>query len=345
MFCLPTQLTVTQTNSLTHTHADKMHSHSQIHSFPSLTRSLSHPLFLCLIYSTPIYPTANNSYSPSNGQITPYHHKQEQQQQNEHGYYKTTIPVGVGAGAGAGTGSTANSSNSTRCAHCQTADLYTRALTQERNGGGSGSSNNNNKLSVAQPKHIHAYTKHTHESTSSCDGDCAAAATAKWRSSRVCKNHTTTTTTTLEYELSNFAKLTTQISTQRDVDEAGASVEEAEILAPPILSSSHWQQLQQSLHELHQNQAQSLLGNPSNNNSHQIRKYSSDNMSKDLQRDRLGLWGTDDNEIVGSVSGLDRMNLKRYNKVSLKKAASCPYAGIVEKYQQRAPTDYCGVVF
>ncbi|XP_017870187.1 PREDICTED: NADP-dependent malic enzyme isoform X1 [Drosophila arizonae] len=265
-------------------------------------------------HGTPIYPTANNSYSPSNGQITPYHHKQEQQQQYEHGYYKTTIPVGVGAGAGAGTGSTTNSSNSTRCAHCRTADLYTRALTQERNGGGSGSNNNNNKLSVAQPTHIHAYTKHTHESTSSCDGDCAAAATAKWRSSRVCKNHTTTTTTTLEYELSNFAKLTTQISTQRDVDEAGASVEEAESLAPPILSSSHWQQLQQSLHELHQNQAQSLLGNPSNNNSHQIRKYSSDNMSKDLQRDRLGLWGTDDNEIVGSVSGLDRMRLKRYNK-------------------------------
>ncbi|KRF99515.1 uncharacterized protein Dwil_GK27352, partial [Drosophila willistoni] len=38
---------------------------------------------------TPIYPTANNSQNPSNGQVTPYH-------QLRHGYYKTTIPVGSG---------------------------------------------------------------------------------------------------------------------------------------------------------------------------------------------------------------------------------------------------------
>ncbi|KRF78798.1 NADP-dependent malic enzyme isoform X3 [Drosophila virilis] len=262
--------------------------------------------------ATPIYPTANNSHSPSNGQITPYHHQQQQQQQqlNEHGYYKTTIPVGVG------TGSAVNSSSSKRCSHCQTADLCSRALVQESSGN---NNNNNNKINAAQPTRIHNHTTHTCESTSSCDSDCAAAATAKWRSSRVCKNHTTTTITTLEYELSNFAKLTTQISTQRDVDEATARAVEAEALPsppppPPILSSSHLQQLQQSLHELHQQQTQQLIGKPSNN-LQQIRRYSCD-MSKtnDLHRDRLGLWGTGDNEIVGNVSGLERLQNKRYNK-------------------------------
>ncbi|KAM8705116.1 hypothetical protein ACLKA7_009560 [Drosophila subpalustris] len=247
---------------------------------------------------TPIYPTANNSQSPSNGQITPYHHHQQQQQQKEHGYYKTTIPVGAGSAV-------SNGSNS-HCSHCQTADLCSRALIQERV-----SHNNNNNTNATRLSHTH-----THESTSNYDdGVAAGAATAKWRSSRVCKNHTTTTTTTLEYELSNFAKLTTEISTQHNVDQATAATATAEALPPPILSSTHWQQLQQSLHDLHhQQQSQKLLGT-TGNNLQQTRNYS-DNMSNgnDLQRDRLGLWGTGDNEIVGNLSGLDRLHQKRYSK-------------------------------
>ncbi|KAL7729918.1 hypothetical protein ACLKA6_009231 [Drosophila palustris] len=247
---------------------------------------------------TPIYPTANNSQSPSNGQITPYHHHQQQQQQKEHGYYKTTIPVGAGSAV-------SNGSNS-HCSHCKTADLCSRALIQERV-----SHNNNNNTNATRLSHTH-----THESTSNCDdGVAAGAATAKWRSSRVCKNHTTTTTTTLEYELSNFAKLTTEISTQHNVDQATAATATGEALPPPILSSTHWQQLQQSLHDLHhQQQSQKLLGT-TGNNLQQTRNYS-DNMSNgnDLQRDRLGLWGTGDNEIVGNLSGLDRLHQKRYSK-------------------------------
>ncbi|XP_062127209.1 NADP-dependent malic enzyme [Drosophila sulfurigaster albostrigata] len=266
---------------------------------------------------TPIYPTANNSQSPSNGQITPYHRQQQQQQHQlsakEHGYYKTTIPVG----------SAVSSGSSSSCSHCQTADLCSRALLQE-----SAYNNNNNNNNISPPRLSRAHTHtQTHESTNHCDDEggvatsaAAAAATAKWRSSRVCKNHTTTTTTTLEYELSNFAKLTTQISTQHNVDQATAATSTVQALPPPIISSSHWQQLQQSLHELHhhqQQQQQPLLGNTFNQSQQQIRNYSSSsNMSngQDQQRDRLGLWGTGDNVTSGNLSGLDRLHNKRYAK-------------------------------
>ncbi|XP_032592804.1 NADP-dependent malic enzyme isoform X2 [Drosophila grimshawi] len=260
---------------------------------------------------TPIYPTANNSYNPSNGQITPYHQQQQQQQQqNEHGYYKTTIPVGVGSGANSGNGS------GSHCSHCQTAVLCSRALAPETT-----ISNNNNNKSATTTQLLSHTNSHTNINASTSTTSCDCAATAKWRSSRVCKNHTTTTTT-LEYELSNFAKLKTQISTQRDVDEATAApiatatVEAA--LPPPILSSSHWQQLQQSLNELHHHnqQQQLLIGNTSTNNLQQQRNFStmSNNKDNDLQRDRLGLWGTGDNEIAGNLSGLDRLYNKRFSK-------------------------------
>ncbi|KAH8358883.1 hypothetical protein KR093_003188, partial [Drosophila rubida] len=136
-------------------------------------------------------------------------------------------------------------------------------------------------------------------------------------SSRVCKNHTTTTTTTLEYELSNFAKLTTQISTQHDVDQATATSTVQEALPPPpIVSSNHWQQLQQSLHALHhqQQQQQQPLLQGSTLSQQQIRNYSDMSNNKDLHRDRLGLWGTGDNEVWGTLSGLDRLHNKRYSK-------------------------------
>ncbi|ALC46605.1 Men, partial [Drosophila busckii] len=227
---------------------------------------------------SPVYPTANNSLSPSNGQITPY--PQKKQQQDEQGYYKTTIPVGSHS-------------------HCLTADLCSRALGQE-----SGPNNNNNQGVCL---HSHSHTQ-THSSTSS---------------SRVCKNHTTTTTT-LEYELSNCAKLTTQISTQHNVDGPTAAATATatttsisklqntneNFVSTPLISSSQWQQLQQSLNEIHQSQ----LGSSSNYNLQQQRNYSSSNMSNEQKRDRLGLWGTGDNEIVGAISGLERLQNKRYSK-------------------------------
>jgi len=39
-------------------------------------------------------------------------------------------------------------------------------------------------------------------------------------------------------------------------------------------------------------------------------------LDKYAQRDRLGLWGTGDNEVVGSLSGFTRLLDKRYSKVS-----------------------------
>lgn len=290
-------------------------------SLPVHTLTLSLSLSPCLVRSTPIYPTANNSHSPSNGQISPYHQQlqqqHQQQQQKEHGYYKTTIPVGVSAGSG----SSSAVDSCSHCSHCcRTADLCSRALVQERLGKHNHNNNNNENHNIKSARHSHT---HTCEGTSNCDD--AAAATAIWRSSRVCKNHTTTTTTTLEYELSNFAKLTTQISTQHDVDQAtAAAVAEGtnEALPPSIISSSHWQQLQQSLHALHHQQQPltQLLGNSGNVHLQQTRNYSSsnnNNMSKnEQQRDRLGLWGTGGTEIGGQLSGLERLRNKHFSKVS-----------------------------
>ncbi|XP_030371726.1 NADP-dependent malic enzyme [Scaptodrosophila lebanonensis] len=265
---------------------------------------------------TPVYPTANNSYNPSNGQVSPYHHHhqkqqlhEQQQQQHHHEYYKTTIPIGHTVG------------NATSC-QCETADLSSNSV-----------HTNNNNNHHAKPTPTHMLT-HTHTSTH-CS--CTPTPAQKWRSSRLCKNHTsatttttTTTTTTLEYELSNFAKLTTQISTQRDVDEATASEaseRESEIIGstvattatttsdsseqivlPPLLSSHEFQELQKSLQALHHQ----------SNYTQQQRNYST--MSKAVSidqyapRDRLGIWGPGDNEIVGSISGLERLRNKRYNK-------------------------------
>ncbi|XP_039490950.1 NADP-dependent malic enzyme isoform X2 [Drosophila santomea] len=213
---------------------------------------------------TPVYPTANNSQSPSNGQITP---------------------------------------------------LHTHSCGKEREQGYYTKSNNNN---------------HERESQSCCSS-----------SSRVCKNHTTTTTTTLEYELSNFAKLTTRITTQsaaevatsphtvtdtdryRDTDTDQGNLPTATDLelpkGLPLSSRHHWNQLQSSLHALHHQQQQQQQ---------QLRSYSStshtnleDKMSNPASkvneyanRDRLGLWGTGDNEVVGSISGFARLYDKRYSK-------------------------------
>ncbi|XP_017013595.2 NADP-dependent malic enzyme [Drosophila takahashii] len=251
---------------------------------------------------TPVYPTANNSQSPSNGQITPLH-THNHGKEREHGYYKTTIPVGSSL-----SGSTNGESNGNGCSHCRTRTADARF---------SPTNNNNN-----------AHTQLTESQSCGC-------------SSRVCKNHTTTTTTTLEYELSNFAKLTTRITTQSAAEVATTTdtdtdrdtksnsntyTDQGDIATVsdlpkglPLSSRHHWNQLQHSLHALHHQQQQQQQ---------QLRSYSSntqtnleDNMSKPtgnqdkyVQRDRLGIWGTGDNEIVGSISGFGRLFDKRYSK-------------------------------
>ncbi|KAH8243838.1 hypothetical protein KR032_010654, partial [Drosophila birchii] len=161
-----------------------------------------------------------------------------------------------------------------------------------------------------------------HTTTHSC---CCA-------SSRVCSNHTTTTTTTLEYELSNFAKLTTRITTksgaegaasteQRDIELAkdiGSATDLPQAAGLPLSSRHHWNQLQCSLHALHQEQqrAYSSSSHSSNNKNHvaDMSVNKQVNLEKYAPRDRLGIWGTGDNEIVGSVCGFDRLFDKRYSK-------------------------------
>ncbi|XP_002031417.2 NADP-dependent malic enzyme isoform X1 [Drosophila sechellia] len=156
-------------------------------------------------------------------------------------------------------------------------------------------------------------------------------------SSRVCKNHTTTTTTTLEYELSNFAKLTTRITTQsaaevdaslhtdtdthRDRDSNPGNIALATNLelpkGLPLSSRHHWNQLQSSLHALHhQQQQQQQRSFSSTSETHLEDKMSKPDskLDKYAQRDRLGLWGTGDNEVVGSLSGFTRLLDKRYSK-------------------------------
>jgi len=282
---------------------------SQSPTLTLATQPPTHPLscLLSLALSTPVYPTANNSQSPSNGQITPLHTHHNHGKEREHGYYKTTIPVGSSL-----SGSTNNGESSNGCSHCQTRTADVRLSPTNNN-------NNHNK---------NAHTQLTESQSCGC-------------SSRVCKNHTTTTTTTLEYELSNFAKLTTRITTQSAAEVATSTdtgtdrdttsnpntyTDQGDIATVsdlpkglPLSSQRHWNQLQRSLHALHHQQQQQ-----------QLRFYSSDsrtnlednmsspvtNLDKYAQRDRLGIWGTGDNEVVGSISGFGRLFDKRYSKVS-----------------------------
>ncbi|XP_017113845.1 NADP-dependent malic enzyme [Drosophila elegans] len=237
---------------------------------------------------TPVYPTANNSQSPSHGQITPLHtHSHEKEP------YKTTIPVG------------SSLSTSTQCSHCRTADVR------------STSTNNN----------INNNNAHTPPLTESQICGC---------SSRVCKNHTTTTTTTLEYELSNFAKLTTRITTQsaakvatskdtdtdtdRDTDQGDIAITSDLPKGLPLSSRHHWNQLQSSLHALHYQQQQHQQHRSYSSNTRQnleddmSKSVNQLNLEKYAQRDRLGLWGIGDNEVIGSISGFGRLQDKRYAK-------------------------------
>ncbi|XP_052836066.1 NADP-dependent malic enzyme isoform X2 [Drosophila gunungcola] len=237
---------------------------------------------------TPVYPTANNSQSPSHGQITPLHtHSHEKER------YKTTIPVG------------SSLSTSTQCSHCRTADVR------------STSTNNNINNNNAQTPPL------TESQICGC-------------SSRVCKNHTTTTTTTLEYELSNFAKLTTRITTQsaakvatskdtdtdtdRDTDQCDIAIASDLPKGLPLSSRHHWNQLQSSLHALHYQQQQHQQHRYYSSNTRQnleddmSKSVNQTNLDKYAQRDRLGLWGTGDNEVIGSISGFGRLHDKRYSK-------------------------------
>ncbi|XP_044314865.1 NADP-dependent malic enzyme [Drosophila rhopaloa] len=229
---------------------------------------------------TPVYPSANNSQSPSQGQITPLHtHIHEKER------YKTTIPVG-------------SSESTSSCSHCRTADAS--------------SPSTNNNISNKNNAHTPPLTE-----SQSCG--C---------SSRACKNHTTTTTTTLEYELSNFAKLTTRITTQstaevatstatdRDTDQGDIAIASDLPKGLPLSSRHHWNQLQSSLHALHYQQQQQQRSYSSNTNQNLEVNMSKSvtNLDKYSHRDRLGLWGIGDNEVVGSVSGLGRLNDKRYSK-------------------------------
>ncbi|KAH8374691.1 hypothetical protein KR200_003788, partial [Drosophila serrata] len=166
-------------------------------------------------------------------------------------------------------------------------------------------------------------TNNNHAHTHSC---CCT-------SSRVCSNHTTTTTTTLEYELSNFAKLTTRITT-KSAAEGAALTEQRDIATDivstpdlpqaaglPLSSRHHWNQLQRSLHSLHQEQqraySSSSCSDNNKNNNNNVADMSANkqvNLEKYAPRDRLGVWGTGDNEVVGSISGFDRLFDKRYSK-------------------------------
>lgn len=67
--------------------------------------------------------------------------------------------------------------------------------------------------------------------------------------------------------------------------------------------------------------------NNNNNNASACTKTSADSNkafhntmsgSEQQQRDRLGLWSTD-SEVAAAVSGLDRLHLPRFNKVSCRK--------------------------
>lgn len=290
--------------------------------------SCSHTLYACLyrslpfFHSSPVYPTAANSYNPSHGQRTP----------SEQLYYKTTIPI-----------------NEQRHCKCNTG-----------NGGTLGQSADGKQLSAAAAPNecqhdVIANTQHGVSSTST-PNDCACAG---MRNATAKENQTTaTTTTTIEYELSNGIAKLCKISTSRvaaeqpttnavitaqnlsnsqsniklnvDTVTGKESIEGTSKL--PLLSETDLSDLTRNVnainafnHTLRHSFSQQQQPGQTSYNFQQRYNYHMDFSSmngaggsplKKVPRDRLGLWGTGgDSDVPGNISGLQRLQQKKYNKV------------------------------
>ncbi|XP_017470772.1 PREDICTED: NADP-dependent malic enzyme isoform X2 [Rhagoletis zephyria] len=191
---------------------------------------------------SPLYPTANNSYNPSNGQVTPYDHCNQQRQQLPQ-YYKTTIPVnehcqhqqlqqqqiaaatanschfdGGNDGSGAGAGACAGAGGGGAFAQSAVGGAQLTTTTTSNNIHASiGDAMNVKHCAIGIPMSAQ-YCCHATDNPNTHSSTRARHAHENMSSSQVSNNHTTTlttTTTTVEYELSNGIAKLSKISTSR----------------------------------------------------------------------------------------------------------------------------------
>lgn len=291
-------------------------------------------LLFSQFHSSPVYPTAVNSYSPSHGQRTP----------NEQHFYKTTIPINEQHCKCNGNGTQQH----------QAADA--RQATAANGGNGLNNSNSD----------VTAYTQYGVSSSSTAktcqciqqqqkqqrNGGTTSNATTNTttimgmrNSNQTNENHTTTTTTTIEYELSNGVAKLCKISTSRIAAEqqpskhldailplnsnkyTKTSVETESAEQPdntsnlPLLSTADLKDLTRNVNAINtfnQNLRHSFSQNAYNlqQRANFTMDCSNNSSLKVAPRDRLGLWGTGgDNDVPGNVSGLQRLQQKKYNKV------------------------------
>ncbi|XP_067619312.1 NADP-dependent malic enzyme-like isoform X2 [Eurosta solidaginis] len=283
--------------------------------------------------SPPLYPTANNS----NGQVTPHEHQYRQQRQRQGLIYKTTIPVNEHWQQQQST-ATANSCHCNGGKDSGALQPTAVACVGAQLTNNTHSNNTNNIDDVINNKQCPSGTSTTNTPTKHC---CHAAVAADLSSStpthyaphlnsgQAGNNHTTaitTTTTTVEYELSNGIAKLSKISTSRIAAEQSSlplqtQNQQQQILSvkkenkednnqlPPLLSSKALQELNYNLDILN-----------SYNNSvqkQQQRNYSIMSEAKEnFQNSNCvqNLSKTDDGEVPGKISGLERLHSKKFNK-------------------------------
>lgn len=215
----------------------------------------SHTYILCFVRSTPLYPTASNSYNPSNGQVTPYEHYRQkpQQQQTQSTMYKTTIPVNEHCQRQQQ--QVATTANSCHCSSGSDSGAFVQSAV-----GGTQLINNNTRNDDAMHGKqlaigIPMSTQHCCHATDNRNTFASTQAQyAHHSSSQANNNHTTTlttTTTTVEYELSNGIAKLSKISTSR-------------VAAEQSLLPCHLLQTQQTISFKKEQEVNSLTENTAN---------------------------------------------------------------------------------
>ncbi|XP_014096264.3 NADP-dependent malic enzyme isoform X1 [Bactrocera oleae] len=222
---------------------------------PILIKSRLFSVGLTYKASTPLYPTASNSYNPSNGQVTPYEHYRQkpQQQQTQSTMYKTTIPVNEHCQRQQQ--QVATTANSCHCSSGSDSGAFVQSAV-----GGTQLINNNTRNDDAMHGKqlaigIPMSTQHCCHATDNRNTFASTQAQyAHHSSSQANNNHTTTlttTTTTVEYELSNGIAKLSKISTSR-------------VAAEQSLLPCHLLQTQQTISFKKEQEVNSLTENTAN---------------------------------------------------------------------------------
>ena len=294
-----------------------------------------------MFFSSPVYPTAVNSSSPSHGQTTP----------NEQHFYKTTIPINEQLQQ------LPNKSKEHGNGTILTADQQYKETTAAIGGGGNGChcsgnsscgttlNNRNSDVTTNIQSGVSSPSLPTTKPCQCIHNNDTTAIMAMRNSQAANGNHTTTTTTTIEYELSNGVAKICKISSSRiaaeqkptflsssatlnnfkntnTAEEELCEQENQKASKLPLLTPADFKDLTRNVNAINAcntNLKQSITQSTHINYQQRANftmSCTNNGSCSNGARDRLGLWGTGgNNEIPGSVSGLERLQKKKYNKV------------------------------